>query len=48
MIRDNRLIINNMETLNNIVSKWDGYLHSETKETDAIINKKMIRDDDSE
>lgn len=41
---NNKIIIDNIETLNNIVNKWDGYLHSEVVETDAIINKKMIKD----
>ena len=44
-ISDNRLIINNKDILTKIVNNWDGYLHCETKETDAIMDKKMIRDD---
>ena len=48
LIRDNRIIINDINVLNNIVNKWDGYLHSETKETDSIINKIMIKDDANE
>ncbi len=44
-INDNRLIISNKDILTKIVNNWDGYLHSETKETDAITNKKMIRND---
>ena len=48
ILRDNRIIINDINVLDTIVSKWDGYLHSETKETDAIINKKMIIGEDNE
>ncbi len=44
-INDNKIIINDVDTLNNIASNWDGYLHGETKETDAILNKKMINGD---
>lgn len=44
-INENRLIINNRDILTETVNNWDGYLHSETKETDAITNKKMIRND---
>lgn len=47
-IKDNKLILNNIEILNNIISQWDGYLHSEMEETDAISNKKMIKDDVNE
>ena len=42
-INDNRLIISNKDILTKIVNNWDGYLHNETKETDAILDKKMIR-----
>ena len=48
IILNNRIIINDINILNDLVSKWDGSLHNETKETDSIINKKMIRDDVSE
>ena len=47
-INNNRIIINNIDVINNIINNWDGYLHRETKETDAIINNKMIRDDVNE
>ena len=47
-ITNNKIIINDTSILNNIISNWDGYLHSETKETDAIINKKMIKDGSNE
>lgn len=46
-ISNNKLIIDNKDILNNIVKDWNGYLHSETKETDAIKSKKMIRDEDN-
>ncbi len=39
---DNKVIVD-INTLNNIVSNWDGYLHSETLETDSVINKKIIK-----
>lgn len=42
-IIENRIIINNINLLNDIVSKWNGYLHSETIETDAVINKRLIK-----
>ncbi len=44
-IDNNKIVIDNISILEDIVSKWDGYLHSETKETDAIINKNMIGND---
>ncbi len=44
----NKIIINNQNILDEYVKNWDGYLHSETKETDAIINHKMIKDDQNE
>lgn len=47
-VTNNRIILDNIESLNNIVANWDGYLHDETLETDAIINKKMIRDKENE
>lgn len=47
-IKDNKIIIPDNNTLNNTINNWDGYLHSEVKETDAIINKKMIKDDKNE
>ena len=40
---DNRILIDNLDILNNIISTWDGFLHSETIETDAVINKKLIK-----
>ena len=42
-IIDNKIIIDSINTLNNIVKEWDGYLHSETVETDSILNKKIIK-----
>lgn len=39
---NNKIIVNDINLLNNIVSKWDGYLHSEVIETDSIINKKVV------
>ena len=41
-IKDNRIIIDNIDSLNDVVKNWDGYIHSEVLETDSIINKKMI------
>ena len=41
-VRDNRIILDNIDQLNEIINNWDGYLHSETLETDSILNKKMI------
>lgn len=48
LIKDQKIIINSLDILNNIVSNWDGYIHNETKETEAIINKKMIEGDSDE
>ena len=42
IVNENRIIIDNQDILIDIINNWDGYLHSETKETDAINNKKMI------
>lgn len=44
-IIDNKIFIDSINSLIDIINKWDGYLHSETNETDAIFEKKMIRDD---
>ena len=41
LVNENR-IISNQDILLKVVNDWDGYLHSETKETDAIANKKII------
>lgn len=41
-IVDNKIIVNDINILNDIVSIWDGYLHSETVETDSIINKRIV------
>lgn len=46
--KDNKIIISDLNTLNNVVSKWDGYLHDRTLETDSVINKKIIKDDKDE
>lgn len=48
IIKENRIIINDKNILEDIVNKWDGNLHSETKETDAIINKRMIGNDNDD
>ena len=47
-IHDNKLIINDKNILIDTIHNWDGYLHSETNETDSILNKKMIRDENNE
>jgi len=47
-ISNNKIILKDKNELENIINKWDGYLHSETKETEAVINKKMIKDDGNE
>ncbi len=44
-IKDNRIVLDNIDSLNDIVNKWDGYLHGEVLETDSIKNKKMIEYD---
>ena len=41
-IIDNKIIVDDINTLNDIVNKWDGYLHSEVIETDSVINKKVV------
>jgi len=46
-ITNNKIIVNNL-VLKDVVNNWDGYLHSEVLETDAIINKRMIEDDKNE
>lgn len=48
LIIDNKIIINDNNILNDVISKWDGYIHNETKETDAIIDKKIIKDGNNE
>ena len=45
---NNKLIIDNQDILDDNVSKWDGYIHSEVLETDAISNKLIIRGDNHE
>ena len=47
IIQNNKIIINDINILEEIIKKWDGYLHDKTKETDAIINKKMIGNDNN-
>ncbi len=46
-VKDKR-IIDDDHKLEEVIKEWDGYLHSETLETDAIMNKKMIRDNENE
>ena len=48
IIKNNKLIINDIELLHKVVSNWDGYLHSEIEDTDAISNKRMIMGDKNE
>ena len=47
-ISNNKIILNDKKELEDVINKWDGYLHDATKETDAIINKKMINGDVNE
>ena len=47
-IKNNTIIINNINDLKDIISKWDGLLHDEVSETDAITNKNMIGNDQNE
>ena len=44
-IKDNKILVNDINILNNIVSNWDGYIHSEVLETDSIINKRITEVD---
>ena len=46
-IINNTIIVKN-DKLNSYISNWDGYLHNQVKETDAIINKKITGDDINE
>ena len=39
---NNRIILDNIDKLNNVVNTWDGLIHSEVLETDSITNKKII------
>lgn len=46
-VNDNKIILNDINLLNKVISNWNGYIHSEVAETDSIINKKMIKDDNN-
>ena len=39
---NNKIILDNINSLNTVVNNWDGNLHSEVVETDSIINKKVV------
>lgn len=43
-VTNNKIILDDVNKLTDAVNKWDGYIHSEVLETDAIINKKMTED----
>ena len=48
IINDDNAIIINQEILNNIINKWDEKIHNKTIETDAIINKNILKENDDE
>ena len=39
---NNKIVLDNVNELNNVVNNWDGNIHSEVLETDSIMNKKVI------
>lgn len=39
---NNKIILNGIDSLNNVINNWDGNIHSEVLETDSIINKKVV------
>ena len=43
-IKDNKIIISDINKLNEVIIKWEGYIHNEVSETDAIVDKKVIKD----
>ena len=47
-VNENTIILNNDNDLINVVRNWDGLLHSETSETEAINNKIVIGNDQNE
>ncbi len=47
IVNDNT-VYTNTDTLNNLVKNWDGYLHDQVNVTDAISDKKVVRDDNNE
>ncbi len=47
-IKDNTIIIHDINELERIVMNWDGFIHNMTSETDAIKNKMMIGNEKNE
>ena len=47
-INNNTIIIDNNLELDSIIHNWNGLLHDQVSETDAINNKEMIRVDQNE
>lgn len=46
-IENNKIIVNNIDELNKIINNWDGLLHDKVSQTDAIIKKNMIGNDEN-
>ena len=47
-IKDNSIVLKNNDELLNVVNSWDGLLHEKVAETDVILNKNMIGNDEYE
>lgn len=43
-ITDNKVIVKDESIIDNLVNDWNGFVHNEVKETDAIINKRIVGD----
>lgn len=44
LVKDNKVIVKDENIIDNIVNDWDGCIHNEVKETDAIKNKRIVGD----
>ena len=41
-VKNNSIILNDINDLKNIIQDWDGLLHDKVYKTDAILNKNML------
>lgn len=43
IIKNNTILVENIDIIKNIVSHWDGLIHDKTCETDAVRDKRILR-----
>lgn len=46
-IKDNKIIVNNIDEIDSIIKSWDGILHDKVSQTDAMLKKNMIGNDEN-